>query len=186
VTPFEHLAVFISIVLGLGTTHLLTCVHHLVMNRSRVRLYWLSLVWTVLIFINQIEWWWASFGLRQHTTWNFFYFLFVLLSPVALYLASAFVLPSTEAGKSYDLRAHYYGHGRWFFMTMVAQVVFDAVRRAFQAGTWRDLGAASNAVSALVLASLAFIRNPLYHAVMTLAVAGVFLYYIVTAALQLL
>jgi hypothetical protein len=186
VTPFEHLAVFISIVLGLGTTQLLTSVHALVMARGRVRVYWLTIVWTVLIFVNQIEWWWASFGLRQHTTWNFFYFLFVLLSPVTLYLAAASVLPAIEPDKTYDLRAHYYQHGRWFFMTLVAQVVFDAIRRAFQAGTWRDLGAASNAGSALLLASLAFIKRPAYHAVVTLAVAGVFLYFIVTAALQLL
>jgi len=38
---------------------------------------------------------------RRHDS---FYFLFVLLSPVSLYLAAAFALPEIEPGEQYDLR----------------------------------------------------------------------------------
>src|SRR4051794_5388175 len=93
-TPFEHLAVLISIVLGLGLAHMLTTLHELIQARARVKIYWLSILWFVLIFISLIEWWWASFALRTTLKWNFFYFLFILLSPISMYLAAAFVLPT--------------------------------------------------------------------------------------------
>ena len=44
-TPFEHLAVLISLVLGLAIAQLLTTAHRLVLARERVRFYWLPLTW---------------------------------------------------------------------------------------------------------------------------------------------
>jgi len=184
-TPFEHLSVLISIVLGLGLTQLLTNVHRLVQAGRRVRLYWLTILWTALIFVSQIEWWWASFALRHDTVWNFFYFLFLLLSPVSLYLAAAFVLPEFESERTYDLRVYYYDNRGWLFAMLALSPALDAVRRAVQAGSARDFGALSNAVSAVLLAALAVSRRAWLHAVVTLGVASLFLYFIVDAALQL-
>jgi hypothetical protein len=185
VTPFEHLAVLISIVLGLGLTQLLASVHRLAQARGRVRLYWLPLVWVVLIFVTQVEWWWASFALRTETVWNFFYFLFVLMSPVSLYLAAAFALPDIEPGQRYDLREFYYENRTWFFSIVAVGPVLDAIRRGLQAGSWTDFGAWSNAVSAVLVASLAVSRRPWYHTTVTLAVSALFAYFIVAAALEL-
>jgi hypothetical protein len=185
VTPFEHLAVLISIVLGLGLTQLLMSAHRLVQARERVRFYWLPVAWAALLFVSQIEWWWASFSLRTETVWNFFYFLFILLSPVSLYLAAAFALPEIEPGERYDLRAYYYGNRGWFFAVLAANPALDAVRRGLQAGTWRDVGAWSNLVAAAMLVSLALSRRPWHHAAVTIVVAGLFGFFIVSAALQL-
>ena len=114
-TPFEHLSVLISIVLGLGMAHLLWSLHRVVEAREHVRLYWLSVAWAALIFIAQAEWWWSSYALQKEViNWTFFYFLFVLASPVTLYLASAFAFPEIEKGVSYDLRTYYYESRRWF------------------------------------------------------------------------
>lgn len=184
-TAFEHLAVLISIVLGLGLTHLLTSVYRLVLARGRVRLYWLPLLWTALLFITQVEWWWAYFGLRGQTTWNFFHFLFILLSPVTLFLAAGFVLPEIEQGRDYDLRAYYYANRSWLFGIVAAGPALDAVRRAMQAGSWTDFGVVSNLVSCVAVASLAVSRRPAYHAAVTLAVAALFLWFIIEAAVQL-
>jgi hypothetical protein len=185
VTPFEHLSVLISIVIGLGITHLLMSAHKLVQARERVRPYWLSLLWAVLIFISQVEWWWASFSYREVVEWNFFYFLFILASPVALFLAAAFVLPEVEHDQSYDLEEYYFSTRGWFFSILAVSPALDAVRRGIQAGSYTDFGAVSNAVSAVLLVSLAISREAWYHALLTIAVAGLFLFFIVSAALQL-
>jgi hypothetical protein len=188
VTPFEHLAVLISIVLGLGITQLLTNVHRLVQARRRVRLYWAPVLWAALLFIAAIEWWWAAFALRQNARWtNFFYFLFVLLSPVCLFLAAAFVLPEGDGdeAKAIDLRAYYYENRGAFFTMLAASPALDAVRRGLEAGRWTDFGAVSNAFSAVLLASLAFSRRAAWHAIVTALVGGLFLYFIVSSALQL-
>ena len=55
-TPFEHLTVLISIVIGMGLAHLLNTVHELIQERARVRFYWLSVLWFFLIFISLVEW----------------------------------------------------------------------------------------------------------------------------------
>ena len=185
VTPFEHLTVLVSIVLGLGLTHLLSSGHRVVQARSRVRLYWLSIVWVVLIFISQIEWWWAIYAQRQNMQWNFFYFLFVLLSPVSLFLASAFALPDIEPHESYDLRAYYYDNRSWFFAVVAMGPGLDAIRRGIEAGTWRDFGALSNAASVGLLAVLCVTRKPWVHVIITLLTGSLFLFFIVNSALEL-
>lgn len=184
-TPFEHLAVFVSIVLGLGVAQLLTAVHRLAVARARVRGYWLPFVWVALLFITQVEWWWAIYALRQRTVWNFVFFLFVILSPVSLYLAAAFALPEVEPGARYDLREHYYASRGWFFGFVAVGPVLDAGRRAIQAGTWRDFGVVSNLAAAAMVASLAATRRPAYHAGVTLAVAALFGSFIVGSVLEL-
>lgn len=184
-TPFEHLSVLISIVLGMGIAHLLWSVQRLVQARQRVRLYWLPLLWTALVFTIQVEWWWASFDFRQHMRWNFFYFLFVLLSPVTLYLAAAFVLPDIEGERSYDLRDYYYRTRGWLFSVLALGTALDAARRGFQAGSFADFGAWSNGISALLVGSLGISRRAWYHALISLLLAAVFLDFIVTAAFEL-
>jgi hypothetical protein len=184
-TAFEHLAVLISIVLGLAIAQLLTTAHRLVLARERVRFYWLPVAWAVLLFVTLVEWWWGIFALRGVTTWNFFYFLFILLSPVSLFLATASVLPEVEPERAYDLRDYYYRNRGWLFSLIALGPLLDGVRRAVQAGSFTDLGAASNLLSAVLVGSLAVSRRPLQHAAITLSVAGLFLYFIVSAALQL-
>lgn len=185
-TPFEHLAVLISIIIGLGLTHLLASVHRLAQARARVRLHWLPLMWTVLLFVSQVEWWWASFQWREEVNWNFFYFLFILISPVGLYLASAFVLPDVEPEVPYyDLGEYYFDTRGWFFGVLALNPAVDATRRALQSGSPWNEDALSNAVAAVLVVSLAFSRSVVYHTAVTLVVAALFLAFIVSSALQL-
>jgi hypothetical protein len=185
VTTYEHVAVLPSIIVGLGIAQLLTSVHRVAEARARVRSYWLPLVWVALLFVSQVEWWWAFYALRNEPRWNFFYVLFVLLSPVTLYLASAFVLPEIERGERYDLREHYFATRGWFFAMLAASPLLDGVRRAIQAGTVTNFGAASNLVAGLLLGSLIFIARPRWHGFVTLLVAGLFGWFIISAALEL-
>ncbi len=186
-TPFEHLSVLISIILGLGIAQLLTNVHALAQASGRVRVYWLSVIWTILIFVAQVEWWWSSFRFQDLPleTWSFFYFLFVLLSPVTLYLAAAFVLPSVGSEQGCDLREHYYRTRGWFFLMAALGPALDAVRRGVTEGSVTDVGVTSNLVAAALVGSLALSEREAYHAVITLGVTGLFLYFIVAAALNL-
>jgi hypothetical protein len=183
-SPFEHLSVLISIIIGLGIARLLSRVSLLVQAHRRVRLYWLSLLWTVLVFTVQVEWWWASFEFRQQMEWNFFFFLFVLLSPVTLYLAATLVLPEIKDGKSYNLRDYYFRTRQWLFLFLALGTALDAIRRAIQSGI-DDAGVWSNAISTALVGSLAIVESQLYHALVSLLLAGVFLYFIVSSAIQL-
>ena len=184
-TPFEHLSVLISMVIGLGLTHLLSGLHQLVLARRRVRLHWLPLAWMALMFLGQMEWWWASFGWRRQVEWNFFYFLFVLLSPITMYLAVTFVLPDLQDGAFCDLRQHYFESRGWFFSFVAVGPVVDAIRRGLESGSVADPGTWTNAVAAVLLATLAVSDKGWYHVAITLVVSALFLIFLVSAAMRL-
>ena len=184
-TPFEYQSVLISIVLGLGMTHLLSSVHRLVQAREQVQLHWLPLAWTALIFVAQVEWWWANFSLLSESDYNFFYFLFILLSPVALYLAAAFVLPDIEHGISYDLRAYYFRVRTWMFGALAFQLLCDGLRRAAQSDSATSFGVLSNVAAATMFIVLAITRKVWYHVAVTVIVTALFLSFVIRDVINL-
>jgi hypothetical protein len=184
VSPFEHLSVLISIIIGLAIARVLSRAAVLVQAHQRVRPYWLLILWAVLLFIVQVEWWWASFEFRAQMEWNFFFFIFILMSPVMLYLAATFILPELKEGESCDLKDHYFRECPWFYSLIAAGTMFDAVRRGLVAG-FDDFGAVSNAVSAVLVISMAVSKSELYHTFISILLASVFLLFIVSSALQL-
>lgn len=181
-TPFEYLAVLISIVLGLGLAELLSGVQRLAHARGRIRFHWLPLTWSGLVFVILVQWWWAAFGFRARAEWNFFSFMLVLLVPVLLYLAAALVLPTEDGGDSYDLEAHYFGIHRLFFAVLGAATVLEAVR-ALRVPDPQAV--ALNAAATLLLFSLAIVRHRRYHAFGTGVAALLLLLFVVAETLRI-
>lgn len=181
-TPFEYLAVLISIVLGLGVTELLAGVQRLAHARHRVRFHWLPLTWTGLVFVALVQWWWAAFGLRGRAEWNFFSFLLILLVPVLLYLAAALVLPPEQKEGRYDLRAHYFGIHRLLFLVIAAATLLEMVRAVRAAD---PQAARLNFAGTVLLGSLALVRNPRYHALGTALAALLLIGFVVVETLRI-
>ena len=95
---FSYLSVLLSIVLGLGITQLLQGFGRLMNARSRVRPYWPSLLWAVVLLVAHVQNWWSMFGLRGRAHWSFLDFALVLSNPILLYLLAALVLPENVEG----------------------------------------------------------------------------------------
>jgi hypothetical protein len=112
---FSYLSVLISIVLGLGLTHLLAGAAKLMRFRAEVRLYAPSLIWIGLLFLLHVQIWWAVFELREVSDWTFFSFLLVLAIPTLAYLLSALLIPDFDRESTIDLKASYFENRRWFF-----------------------------------------------------------------------
>jgi hypothetical protein len=91
--PFSYLSVLISIILTLGMTRVLAGVGEMLQARSRRRLYWVHAVWVVNLFLYLVVAWWIFYRWRNHQPWTFFLFIFVLISPTILYLASIVLFP---------------------------------------------------------------------------------------------
>ena len=181
-TPFEYLAVLISIVLGFGITELLAGVQRLVHHRDEVVLHWLPLTWSGIVFVALVQWWWAAFGFRDRMEWNFFSFLLILLVPVLYYLAAALVLPLGARAERFDLRAHYFAVHRLFFGTVATATMLEALRAAVV----RDAQATLlNLVATALLAALAIVRNPRAHAAGTLLAAALLAAFIVAETLRI-
>src|SRR6266699_5554864 len=165
---FEYLSVLISIILALGMTRVLGGVGEMLQARSRRRVYWVHLIWIVNLFLYLVVAWWIFYRWRNQQPWTFFLFVFVLISPTILYLASMLLFPR-EGGvdESIDYKTHYYANHRAFFalFTLFTPVDFvDSLLKGIP--HFLELGPqyiVSNSLYFLGLATAAITRNERYH-----------------------
>jgi hypothetical protein len=112
VDAFSYLSVLLSIVLGLALASLLTGFAAMVRARARLVLYWPLTAQMILIFLLQIQMWWAFFSLRDVSHWSFPEFLVVLMQAVLVYLATAILVPDMRDGERIDLKECYFREAR--------------------------------------------------------------------------
>jgi len=141
---FSYLSVFISLILGLGVTHLLTGVAALIRSRSNVKLWWPTPLWMATTFLIQVQTWWAMFTLRTIERWSFAAFLIVLLQPVAIFMMAALIVPRTVSGRAVDLKGDYFRESRWFFSALLLALSASLAKNLILTGSLpepRNLGA---------------------------------------------
>lgn len=123
-TEFEYIAVLISIVVGLGITHLLAGVGRLIGRPGGARAYWVHLLWVFCVFLYLVQFWWWEFSLSEVETWRFELYFFLIVYAVLLYLLCVILMPH-EFPDGGDFRDHYYARRRWFFGLFVLVYVID-------------------------------------------------------------
>ena len=165
---FEYLSVLISIVLALGMTRVLQGVGEMLQARKRRRTYWVHIMWIINLFIYLVVAWWIFYRWRNQQTWTFYLFMFVLISPTILYLASLILFPSEgDLEKSIDYKAHYYANHRAFFVIFSLWTPVDVVDSLFKGWThFLSLGIQYDVSAGLFFAGLvtaAITRNETYH-----------------------
>jgi hypothetical protein len=132
---FSYLSVLLSIILGLAITQVLQGFRGLMLARSRVRSYWPSIAWAILLLLLDVQVWWAMYDLRFRHEWSFLGFATVLAQTVPLYLLAGLVLPDIGIEGSVDLRTHYYENHRWFFSLLILLLVISIGKEAILNGT---------------------------------------------------
>jgi hypothetical protein len=120
---FTYLSVLLSIVLGLALTQILQGYRALLLARSRVRLSAAVLIWSGLLIVMVAQAWWASFGLRDRTAWDFITFAIILAQMGLLYMGAALVFPDIAESGDIDLTEHWHRHHRAFFGFLLAMLV---------------------------------------------------------------
>jgi hypothetical protein len=81
--------------------------------------------WIANLFLYLVIAWWIFYRWRDQQPWNFYLFLFVLISPTILYLASLLLFPREADVKAIDYKAHYYANHRAFFILFALFVPVD-------------------------------------------------------------
>ncbi len=165
---FEYLSVLISIILALGMTRVLAGVGEMLQARSRRRIYWVHVLWIVNVFLYLVVAWWIFYRWRNQQPWTFFLFIFVLISPTILYLASILLFPpESDLEESIDYKTHYYANHRAFFVlfAMFTPVdIFDSLLKGIP--HFLQLGPqyiVSNSLYFVGLVTAAITRNERYH-----------------------
>jgi len=107
-------------------TRVLGGVGDMLQARSRHRIYWVHVVWIVNLFLFLVIAWWIFYRWRDQQPWNFYLFLFVLISPTVLYLASLLLFPREgNVDTAIDYKAHYYANHRAFFILFALFIPVD-------------------------------------------------------------
>lgn len=115
-SPFEYVVVLTSIILGMGITQLITGLTGIILRWNKVKIYWPHSVLIILIFIIHIQDWWATYALRDNTTWHLPMFLFIILYPVNLYILARILFPLRWSPVPFDLKAFYFDNFRKIYL----------------------------------------------------------------------
>ena len=116
---FGYLSVLLSIIVGFAMTQILLGFRGVVLARVRIRVYWPTVAWGILLLLINVQSWWAMFGLRAIGHWTFPAFSTLLLQTIAQYMLAAIVFPDFSGDQPVDLREHYRRHARWFFGLLI-------------------------------------------------------------------
>lgn len=123
---FTHIRVIIGVVLGLGLTHVLRHLAHIVEHPRLARTWWVHLIWAFSTFLYLVHFWWWEFHLNTISHWNFTAYLFVILYAVLLYLLCALLFPEDLSG--YDgFRDYFLSRRQWFFGVLAIAYLLDFV-----------------------------------------------------------
>ena len=124
-TQFEFISVAVSIVLALSAARLLTALPHLL---APGRLYWVHALWSAMLLVGHLGFWWAIWTYREVDPWTFRGFAAVMLTPALLYLTvSALVSDSPAMVESW--RTHFFARHRAFFSLLLAAALSVPLRQ---------------------------------------------------------
>jgi len=124
---FEYLSVLLSIVLGLGITHLLLGFGRWLEQRDTFQAYEPALAWAAFLLLVHVQTWWTMFGYQGFEDWNFLQFSVVLLQPILLFLLAVVVFPGPNAGRP-DLRENFLHQRPWFYGLLAALLVVSLLK----------------------------------------------------------
>lgn len=183
----EYLSVLVSIIVGLGLSHLLGSVGKLLSRRSRVRVYGPAVAVAVMVFLGQVQFWWGSFDFGERIANNFFAFLIFLLTPILLYLIAVLALPELDQDDNGEvsLREHYYEARPWLYGLTALIPIVTAVRNAgFQDEPFWNEDRPFEIVFFVIALAGALTASERVHRVLPFVMIGAFLVMVVVTSLQ--
>lgn len=132
-TNFPIVATVLSMVLGLSVTRLLIGLVTIFRIRRTTTADWVPLVWAGILFMMQLQFWWAINQLPSlRPTFSFPEFVFLVLLTMMLFLSAALLLPSRGEDEQLGLREYYEMDGRYallclssyLFLGLIANLLF--------------------------------------------------------------
>jgi hypothetical protein len=133
VSEFEFVSVLISIVVGLGITHVLRGVAVAVDEREQAPIDSVHMAWTGVVFLNLALNWWVLFSWREHAVWSFDLFFSLIVWVVALYLPVVFLFPPRKTATE-SWATVYRKNRQWFLGSFAVFAAADIWVTALRGG----------------------------------------------------
>jgi hypothetical protein len=126
---FEFLAVFISIVIGLGVTHILYGLARIINSRDERRPSTLHIVWTLNVLLILLLNWWVLFLWVDYPSWRFDIYLLLIGWGIALYMLTVVLYPP-DIRRDEDYESLFEQNRKGLFGTFVVFVLIDIAQTA--------------------------------------------------------
>jgi hypothetical protein len=104
INPFDYVSILISIILGLGITQILSSYSELLYRRKEVKFYLPQTLWIIFILFLHIQDWFITFKLKDMAAWHLPELFFVLMYPIALFMAAKMLLPTNDKEESKNMK----------------------------------------------------------------------------------
>jgi phosphoglycerol transferase MdoB-like AlkP superfamily enzyme len=121
---FEYLTVLISVIVGLSVTSFLTNVVRIIHVRGEVTISWAQLLWSVVILMWTIAFWWFTFVLAAEREWTYPLFVFLLAYSTLLFVLMALLFPE-GVPENHNYRTQFMRNRIWFFSTFLLFLCVD-------------------------------------------------------------
>lgn len=137
---FDYVMALVSIILGLGITHVLSAfgsaVHRLRGHGAPIRLDAVYLLWVASVMLWIVSFWWWEFKFKElGTQWTYGLYLFMILYAVALFLLAVILVPKDMDGLD-DSYAYFMSGRRWFFGTFMVCNALDVADTFIKGAGW--------------------------------------------------
>jgi hypothetical protein len=185
VDAFGYVSVVLSVIIGLGISHLLGGVVDLLKSRQRVRFFWLHALWMAQTFVGHVFLWWTMWNLRLLAEWNFIVFLLILLPPVLLYVSASLLVPKVEPTGAIDLRQAFEENRTPFYAVMAAFHVLMPVENWMFSGHLALAPTLIFAVWFVLLCLAAYVKDTRFDAAIGISFALLFLVFVLQFGLRL-
>ena len=96
---FDHLSIFVSMIIALGVRHLILSVANMINLRGKVRIYYPTLVWMISLLMLQLQIWWVFYSRHETSDWSYFAFLFYLYIPITASMLSHLLAPEIKRNR---------------------------------------------------------------------------------------
>lgn len=116
---FPIVATVLSMILGLSVTRLLLGALTVFRIRRVAAPDWVALVWAVMLFMTQLQFWWAVNALSAvKQTFSFLEFLLLVMLTLSLFVTAALLLPSRSEDEQHGLRVYFEQDGRYALLSL--------------------------------------------------------------------
>lgn len=125
---FTIVATVLSMILGLSVTRLLLGALTVFRIRRVAAPDWVALVWAVMLFTTQLDFWWAVNSLPAiKSTFSFAEFIVLVLLALSLFISSALLLPSRSEDEQNGLRIYFEQDGRYALLSLSTYLTIGLV-----------------------------------------------------------
>ncbi|HSM35868.1 MAG TPA: hypothetical protein VK837_05655 [Longimicrobiales bacterium] len=158
---FEYVMVLISIIIGLGITHVLLGLGAIIDRRADgppIRIGRAHPVWLAFVFVWMVQFWWWEFRFSElRSEWPMGLYFFLVAYAVALFLLAVILVPRRWEAVQ-DLDVYFLNRRRWFYSLLLGATGLDIVDGWLKGGSQyliEDLGLGTWALWAVHLLAVA-------------------------------